>query len=122
MASASIFCANALEVDPGASAEQRRFEIVAGPVHAEHGIVASAIARHCTCSKSAAKSLLLVEMLVRPDGVRDHAAALREPAPPLVLLFLAVFAIFTGNYQLPRSVSPAESLEFEPRGAQNKSR
>ena len=58
MASASIFCANAPYVHSGAPAIAHRSEIAVDALYVERAEVASLIARHCTCSKSAAKSRL----------------------------------------------------------------
>jgi hypothetical protein len=57
MASASIFCANAPGVDPGAPAVAPRWEIGVDAPYAERAEVALLIARRCTCSKSAAEYL-----------------------------------------------------------------
>jgi hypothetical protein len=100
MASASIFCANTLEVDPGMPTVAHWSEIALDALYVERAKVESLIARRCTCSKSAAKSLLQVEMLV-PVTVVGSAPFSNGAFP--------VFAVSAGNYQLSTSSPPRKS-------------
>jgi hypothetical protein len=86
MASASIFCAKMPEVDLGAPAVVRQFEIVGDPLYVKRGLVASAIGRRSTCSKSAAKSRPAVEILVQPtaDGIASAGPVKPCTSPALL--------------------------------------
>jgi hypothetical protein len=111
---ASIFCANTSDVDPGEPAVAHRSEIVVDVLDSKRAEVVSVIAGRCTCSKFTAKSLLQVEMLVRPDGRAGLPQESFANRPS------RCFCCFYRKLSATDIVSAAEILEFKPHGAQKK--